>query len=135
MSKAAWLARRIALAVAALAVAAATGRAQSLSYVGGLQYATGDFIFTQRTWSASLSNGLSWSAGRLRASASLPLVMQPAGWLQYSGAGMMVPTGGIPGSGGASRNDAGTRSGMHGGTMPPSSGMAFSGIGFGDPIG
>ncbi len=133
MSNVACFARRVALAVAVLAVAAVTTPAQSLSYVGGLQYATGDFIFTQRTWSAYFSNGLSWSAGRLRASASVPLVMQPAGWLQYSGAGMMVPTGGVAGSaGGSTSNNPGM---MNGGTMTPSSGMPFSRVGIGDPIG
>jgi hypothetical protein len=129
-------ARRVALAVGVLAVTAVTTPAQSLSYVGGLQYATGDFIFTQRTWSAYLSNGLSWAGGRFRASASVPLVMQPAGWVQYSGAGMMVPTGGMAGSaGGPTSNGSGTGSGMHGGTMTPASDMAFSGVGIGDPIG
>ena len=129
-------ARRIALVTGMLAVAVETTPAQSLSYVGGLQYATGDFIFTQRTWSAYFSNGLAWSAGRLRASASVPLVMQPAGWLQYSGAGMMVPTGGMAGSPGISTsNGGGMGSGMNGGTMTPSSGMPFSGVGIGDPVG
>jgi hypothetical protein len=133
MSNVACFVRRGALAVAVLAVAAVTTPAQPLSYVGGLQYATGDFIFTQRTWSAYLSNGLSWSSGRLRASASVPLVMQPAGWLQYSGAGMMVPTGGMAGgAGGSASNSPGM---MNGGTMTPSSGMPFSRVGIGDPIG
>ena len=129
-------ARRVALAVGMLSVAAVTTPAQSLSYVGGLQYATGDFIFTQRTWSAYFSNGLSWSAGRLRASASVPLVMQPAGWLQYSGAGIMVPTGGMTGSAASpTSSSSGMGTGMRGETMTPSSGMPFSGIGIGDPIG
>ena len=41
-------ARCIALATGLLAVAIEMTPAQSLSYVGALQYATGDFIFTQR---------------------------------------------------------------------------------------
>ena len=130
------LARRVAFAVGVSAAAAVPTPAQSLSYVGGLQYATGDFIFTQRTWSAYLSNGLAWSTGRVRASASVPLVMQPAGWLQYSGTGLMVPTGGMPGGAGSpTSTSAGMGSGMNGGTMTPSSGMPFSGVGIGDPIG
>ena len=136
MLNVACLARRVVLAAGVSVVAAGTAPAQSLSYVGGLQYATGDFIFTQRTWSAYLSNGLSWSAGRLRASASVPLVMQPAGWLQYSGAGMMVPTGGTGGSaGGPSSSGSGMGSGMNGGTMMRAGGMPFSNVGIGDPIG
>ena len=136
MSNIACLARRVAFAVGVSAAAAVPTPAQSLSYVGGLQYATGDFIFTQRTWSAYVSNGLVWSTGRVRASASVPLVMQPAGWLQYSGTGMMVPSGGMAGSAGRpTSNSAGMGSGMNGGTMTPSSGMPFSGVGIGDPIG
>ena len=138
MSTIADFARRLALAAGILAVAPFTVSAQSLSYVGGLQYATGDFIFTQRTWSAYISNGLSWSAGRLRASATIPLVIQPAGWLQYSGAGMMLPTGGIAsgaaGAGNSPGGSSGMGSAMHGGTMTPSSGMPFSGVGIGDPV-
>lgn len=87
MSKIGCRSWRLALAGALVVLAVRPARAQSLSYIGGLQYAAGDYIFTQRTWSAYLSNGLSWSAGRLRASASVPLVMQDAGWVQYSGAG------------------------------------------------
>ena len=132
MSNITWCARRVALTVAVLATAAVEMPAQSLSYVGGMQYATGSFIFTQRTWSAYLSNGLSWSAGRVRVSASIPLVLQPAGWLQYNGSGMMVPTGGLAGS---TTGSSGNSSAMHGGTITPASGMRFSGVGLGDPIG
>ena len=128
--------RRVALAAGMSAVTAMTSPAQSLSYVGGLQYATGDFIFTQRTWSTSLSNGLSWSAGRVRTSASVPLVLQPTGWLQYNGAGMMVPTGGITGSGGRPTSSGSAMgNGMNGGSMTPSGDMPFSQIGIGDPVG
>ena len=129
-------ARRVALTVAVLATAAVAMPAQSLSYVGGVQYATGSFIFTQRTWSAYLSNGLAWSAGRVRISASIPLVLQPAGWLQYNGSGMMVPTGGIAGgTNGTTGNSSGMGGAMHGGTFTPASGMRFNGVGLGDPIG
>ena len=129
-------ARRVALVVGMLAVAAVASPAQSLAYIGGLQYATGDFIFTQRTWSTYFSNGLSWSEGRVRASASIPLVMQPAGWLQYNGAGMMVPTGGIAGGAAAPTSSGSSMgSGMHGGTMTPASNVPFSQVGIGDPVG
>ena len=63
MSTVACFAGRVALAVGVMAVAAPTTSAQSLSYAGGLQYAAGDFIFTHRTWSAYLSNGVSASSG------------------------------------------------------------------------
>ena len=129
-------ARRMMLTVAVLATAAVPTPAQSLSYIGGMQYATGSFIFTQRTWSAYLSNGLAWSAGRVRVSASIPLVLQPAGWLQYNGSGMMVPTGGLAGSTtGSTGNSSGMGGAMHGGTITPASSMPFSGVGLGDPTG
>jgi hypothetical protein len=127
--------RRIGFAAAVAALAPGIASAQSLAYVGGVQYATGDFIFTQRTWSAYLSNGLSWSAGRFRATASVPLVFQAAGWLPYNGAGMMVPTGGLAGiasnpeSVGSSMGN-----GMHGGSMTPSNDMPFGHVGIGDPV-
>lgn len=124
------------LAAGLLAAASATSAAQSLAYVGGAQYATGDFVFTQRTWSAYFSNGLAWSAGRVRASAGIPLVVQPGGWLQYSGAGTVVPTGGMTGSTGGSGNNPGaTGSGTHGTAMTPPDGIPFSRVGIGDPIG
>lgn len=130
------LVRTIGLAGAISGIAPGSTPAQSLSYVGGVQYATGDFIFSQRTWSAYLSNGLAWSGGRLRASASVPLVLQPAGWLQYSGAGMMVPTGGVAGSPDTPGSVvSGMGSGMHGGSMTPSGDMPFSNVGIGDPVG
>ncbi len=136
MSNFTWCTRRVAVTVAMLITAAVSAPAQSLAYVGGVQYATGSFIFTQRTWSAYLSNGLSWSSGRLRVSASIPLVLQPAGWLQYNGSGMMVPTGGLAGATtGSPGNTSGMGGAMHGGTITPASGMPFSGVGLGDPVG
>lgn len=136
MSSIGYVMPRLSLAFVISAFAPVAMWAQSLSYVGGLRYATGDFIFTQRTWSAYVSNGLSWSEGRYRATASIPLVMQPAGWLQYSGAGMMVPTGGFSGIRPDSPNNgSGMGNGMHGGTMTPLSGMPFSSVGIGDPVG
>lgn len=134
MSSVIHMVRGIGLAFTISTLATRAASAQSLAYVGGVQYATGDFIFTQRTWSAYLSNGLSWSDGRLRATASIPLVVQPAGWLQYSGAGMMVPTGGLAGTPGTGSVASGMGSDMHGGTMNPSSDMPFSHVGIGDPV-
>ena len=116
---------RIWLATAMSLVVPAAVPGQSLAYIGGLQYAAGDFIFTQSTWSAYLSNGLSWSAGRVRVTGSVPVVLQPAGWVQYSGTGMMVPTGGITRSDSAGSNRSGMGSGMHNGSMMPSSDMLF----------
>lgn len=145
MSSVLSIARRVACTGVGLAVATAVLRAQapevanaavpaqSLAYVGGIQYATGDFVPGQRTWGVYLSNGLSWSAGRVRATALVPVVMQPAGGLQYFGSGMMGPTGVI---GGGAGSPSGSGTGMGGGgTMTPSTGMPFSRVGIGDPIG
>ncbi len=127
-------ARSFSLVAILLGAAIAAAQSQSLSYIGGLQYASGDFVFGQRTWSAYLSNGLAWSAGPIRASASVPLVMQPSGWLQYSGTGMMVPSGGMS-SGQSSTSGMGATGRMNGGSMMASSDMPFSQVGIGDPIG
>ena len=121
-----------ACALVALVIAAERSPAQAITYAGGLQYATGDFVFTQRTWSVYFSNSLILSEGPLQVSASIPLVMQPSGWIQYSGAGMMVPTGGINGPSTGSRPGMGME--MHGGTASPGD-MPFSRVGIGDPIG
>ena len=118
---------------AALMIAAEFSGGQSIAYAGGLQYATGDFIFNERTWSAYFSNGLILTEGPLQVSASIPLVMQPSGWVQYSGAGMMIPSGGI--SGPRTGSGTGMGSGMHNGTGTPSHDMPFSQVGIGDPIG
>lgn len=107
--------------------------AQRLAYVGSVQYATGDFVFAQRTWSAYLSNGVSASAGRLRATASIPVVFQDAGLVQYSGGGMMVPSGGMGSDGTPTGSGMGTGGGMMGGSG--SSDMMSAHLGLGDPIG
>ena len=115
----------------------ADGQARAVAWIGGIQYATGDYIFTQRTWSIYLSNGLTWNGGRWRLTGSVPVVMQDAGWVQYGGAGMMLPTGGMSTAGSAtSASNGGMMGGaMHGGTMSAASNMPFSNVGIGDPVG
>jgi hypothetical protein len=56
-------------------------RAQRVSYTGAVEYAAGDYIFTQRTSSMALLSGLSLEVSGLRLSASVPLVYQSAPWL------------------------------------------------------
>lgn len=120
--------------------ASAQSHSPPLAWIGSFQYAAGDYIFTERTWSVYLSNGITWSSARLRVTATLPLIMQDAGWVQYGGGGMMLPTGGMAGTSSSNNATGGTSGGMmggsmHGGTMTPSAGMPFSHIGIGDPIG
>lgn len=131
----------LAIALCASEAARSQAPSQSLAWVGNVQYATGDYIFTQRTWSVYVSNGLTWSGGRLRATATLPIVMQDAGWVQYGGGGMMLPTGGMASGPSTGTNGSTAAPGgmmgvsMHGTNMTPSSNMPFSNVGVGDPIG
>lgn len=101
--------------------------AQSLAYIGSTQYAAGEYVFKRQVWSAYMSNGVAWSAERIRISASIPLVIQDVGLVQYSGAGMMVPTGGMA-NGEGTPQAAGM---MSAGTM---SGPNAQHIGIGDPV-
>ena len=127
----------VASSIATLLNQPARGQSQPLAWTGGVQYATGDYVFTRRTWSAYLSNGLAWSSGRWFLAGSIPVVLQAAGWVQYSGAGIMLPTGGMSGTETSTNSTSGGMMGgaMHGGTMSPSANMPFSNVGIGDPIG
>ena len=89
---------RLALVTLAMVAGPEHGRAQTVAYTGRLQYATGDFIFAQRTSYAYFANGLTVGRDRLQVSASFPVVIQSMGWLQHGGTGMMIPTGSPLGS-------------------------------------
>jgi hypothetical protein len=77
----------------ALAGAWAPAGAQQVSYVGGLQYATGSYIFTEPTRTTSLSTGLAVEWGWMRLTGAIPLVVQSTGWVSMVG-GNPIPTGG-----------------------------------------
>lgn len=116
--------------VACLVAAPHSLHTQELSYSGWAQYATGQYQFSTRTSSLYFANGLTVAAGRLRASAIIPLIVQDGGLIQYGGSGI-VPTGGMPGH----DSSAGTmRGGMTGGMMN-GGGMLGAHMGFGDPLG
>ena len=106
-------------------------RAQELSYSGWAQYATGRYQFPTRTSSLYFGNGLTMTVGRLRASASIPFIVQDAGWTQYSGSGI-VPTGGMPGH---DSSTSSMRGGMTGGMMSSGGGIVATHMGLGDPLG
>jgi hypothetical protein len=110
-------------------------RAQSLTYVGSTLFSTGDYTFATRTSSLYIANGLSARLGRVRASVLVPLIAQDAGWVQYSGGGML-PTGGMPGHGSAGSNRTGSRAGSmgDGGMMSRDGGGMGSHLGIGDPL-
>ena len=67
--------------------------AQEIRYSGLLGYAQGDYIFTQRTESVSLINGLSARWARLGMSVSFPVVAQTSTAVAFIH-GLPVPTGG-----------------------------------------
>jgi hypothetical protein len=79
-----------------LLVAARPAAAQEVTYSGSLQFATGKYLFTERTNSAYLFTGLAVRSGRLRLSANLPLIYQSTPWISYTTGGG-VPTGGPQG--------------------------------------
>lgn len=122
--------------VGAALLAALTGApagAQEVVYQGSLQLASGDYIFTERTSSLFLFNGLGLGAGPLQLSASVPLIYQSTPWISYSG-------GGVVPSGGTQHSDVHGRLG--GGRMGHSSvddialadTTTFDEIGLGDPL-
>lgn len=65
---------------------------QEVTYNGSLQFATGNYIFSERTNSVYLFSGLSVSTGRLQVSANIPVIMQSKPWVSYSGVGQ-IPSG------------------------------------------
>ncbi|MGK7369604.1 MAG: hypothetical protein ACNS64_05270 [Candidatus Halalkalibacterium sp. M3_1C_030] len=71
--------------------------AQSLSYNGSAQYATGNYFFTERTGSFYLNNGISVSERGITLSINVPYIIQSSPWISYSSHGLLA-TGG-PGSG------------------------------------
>ncbi|MEX2473057.1 MAG: hypothetical protein WEA34_12795 [Gemmatimonadota bacterium] len=66
---------------------------QAVRYSGSVSYSTGSYVFAERTHSFWLSNGLSVGGSKLRASATLPLILQNSGLVSVVG-GQPVPTGG-----------------------------------------
>lgn len=72
--------------------------AQSLTYNGSAQYATGDYFFTERTGSFFLSNGLSISGGSVTLSINVPYIVQSSPWISYSSQGLLATGGPSSGS-------------------------------------
>ncbi len=121
---------------------------QTVSYSGSLQYATGHYIFEDRTSSVNLSNSLSLSSGRLNAGFSLPLIFQSTPWVSYGGVGGL-PTGG-PQHGTVGSGGQGSGHGPGGGgggsghrdmfvdtgdsqSIPLPDTVSYTEVGFGDP--
>lgn len=81
------------VAVFLAAAAAAVSRGDCATYTGSLLYSTGEYIFTQRTNSVSLFNGISFTLSFVDLSVSIPLIYQSSPWVSFNGYGM-IPSGG-----------------------------------------
>jgi hypothetical protein len=134
------------MAAALLAAAAIHGPAvaQEVTYNGAFLFATGEYIFTERTSSAYLFNGFSVSEGRVRATLSFPLIWQDTPYISYTSGGV-IPSGGPQHS--TVGTELGTPMGMgpgSGGTgqmggrrvivLPPSDAVVFDAYGISDPL-
>ena len=87
--------RRLVIVAVGASTATITSQAsaQRVDYSGSFQSATGNYLFTERTTSLSLFNGLSLDLGRLRLTATLPVLYQNSTAVTFIG-GAPVPTGG-----------------------------------------
>lgn len=126
------LARVVLRAVAGSAIAlpaAASVAVAQVTYSGSVLYATGEYIFTERTSSFYFFNELSASFGRVTVGASVPLIAQNTPWVSYGGGGMIA-------SGGMEHDSVGSQMGRHGpgGVSLPDT-APFDQVGLGDPVG
>lgn len=87
-----WRAPPVVAVLLAAAVATAVP-AQEFTYWGSVGMASGDYIFTDRTESASFLNGVTVRSGRLSFSVSMPLIYQNSSAITFI-AGTAIPTGG-----------------------------------------
>lgn len=84
--------RTMALAAALFGLPAAPAPAQQVVYIGSAQVASGDYIFTERTTSFFIVNGLELTLGPVRLSGTLPAIVQSTPWITYGV--VPVPSGG-----------------------------------------
>lgn len=120
---------RGAVAGALALLAAASAAAAQVTYSGSVQYATGEYIFAERTNSFYLFSGLSVSLGPVTLGASIPLIAQNTPWVSYGGGGMIA-------SGGMEHDSVGGHMGRRGGggiSLPDTA--PFDRVGLGDPVG
>jgi hypothetical protein len=103
-----------------------TASAQEVAYSGGLQFATGDYLFETRTDSLYVVSGLDLTAGRIRLGARIPFIVQSTP-LIASGP-VPVPTGGE--QAGEVRRQSGR--GQHRVVLPEVAPATHAG--FGDPL-
>jgi hypothetical protein len=73
--------------------ALAPANAAEIGYTGSLQFATGDYIFTERTNGLYLFSGITAQRSPFSFSASIPIILQNTPWITYTGSGLF-PSGG-----------------------------------------
>lgn len=105
------------------------GAGQTVRYSGGLQYATGTYVFDARSHSLSLTSRLFLGLGRFEATASAPVILRNGGVVTTVG-DRIVPTGG-EGHGAVARRGSRERIHAHPGEgMGPGGGDADSTVRF-----
>ncbi len=67
--------------------------AAELTYTGSLQFATGDYIFTERSTGLYFFNGITARKSPFSLSVSIPIILQNNPWITYTGTGLL-PSGG-----------------------------------------
>ncbi|NIQ58309.1 MAG: hypothetical protein GWN85_34065, partial [Gemmatimonadetes bacterium] len=102
----------MAAVLAAAPLLAGGARAQEVVYSGSLQYATGSYVFAERTHSAYLMSGLGVEAGRFELRGSVPVIFQNSAVVTYV-QGSPLPTGG-PDHDAVRRREPGTTIPTHG---------------------
>ena len=75
-----------------LAASVSAGEAD-IAYTGSLQFATGDYIFTERSTGLYFFNGITARRSPFSLSASIPIILQNTPWITYTGSGLL-PSGG-----------------------------------------
>lgn len=109
---------------------------QNVAYTGSVQYATGSYIFSERTHSVYLFNGLTFSGDRISLSTSISVIFQNSPWISYSGVGG-IPSGGPQhGSvGGGGKGPGGSGRGRRSGeTIALPDTISYADVGIGDPF-
>jgi hypothetical protein len=106
-------AEALALVVLGVSMIAHPAGAQAVRYSGGLQYATGSYVFDARSHVMSLNTGLTFDLGRFEGSVSLPVIFFNGGVVTMVG-DRLLPTGG-EGHGMVAGRRSGDRIRTHGG--------------------
>jgi len=116
---------RFAAALLILSVRLNTSPGHAATYTGSVQLTSGEYIFSERTTSLSLYNGVAFSAGPVGMYVSIPITYQSTPWVSRSGSGM-IPSGGDEHSEVGGRTD--------GGRMTLADTVEYDQVALGDPM-